>query len=721
MVLHRYTRFIDRVGALVNRTLTATEKIQYYRDRRTRLAIVASLTALCVAATVYFHIFLRVEIVFTHIFYIPIVLAALWFERRSFIVTALLGTVLVVTNIMASLSGFYEDLLRVSVMLFVNLMTVLLAESIEESEEVVRETEEKYRTIVETARDAIITADERGRVVSWNHGAEKIFGYTADEMKGKQINKIISEQNRDMHNFQDINSDISLMITDVEAIRKDGKRVPVDISITGWHYLGENFVTAVIRDISERKKAEEALKESEKKFRAVFNGVDDIITIVELRDNGLPGNYIEVNRTAVEKLGYSRDELLNMTPMDLGPTEEEISDNMRTLLESRAARFERTYISKDGRRIPVEVNSRLIEIGGRNVVVSVSRDITHRIENERKLRESEEKYRSLFDLSPDYIILLDLEGGVILDINSTLSERLGMAPEELRGTSIYDVEFIAADVKDKFRSKLEIIKDEGNIEPYEVVLNDPLGRKYTVRIYNKLVHAEGRDCALVVLHDISDLKRTQRMLEKSLEEKELLLKEIHHRVKNNLMIISSLLSLQSRKAKDEETLDLFRESENRARSMALIHERLYRSEDLKNIDMGEYVRTLASEVFRSYSADSRIRLNMDVDELKVDVETAIPVGLIVNELLTNAVKHAFPDGEGTVSVSVKRSNKHVLIEVSDDGVGFPPDLDWESSPSLGLQLVRNLTDQIDGTAEMISDGGTTFRITFTEKGVIDEK
>ena len=657
MVLHRYTRFIDRVGALVNRTLTFTEKIQSYRDMRTRLAIVASLTALCVAATVYFHIFLRVEIVFTHIFYIPIVLAALWFERRSFIVTALLGTVLIVTNIMASLSGFYEDLLRVSVMLFVNLITVLLAESIEESEEVIRETEEKYRTIVETARDAIITADERGRVVSWNHGAEKIFGYTADEMKGKHINKIISEQNRDRHNFQDINSDVSLMITDVEAIRKDGKGVPVDISVTGWHYLGENFVTAVIRDISERKKAEEILKASEKKFRAVFNGVEDIITIVELRDDGLPGNYIEVNRTAVEKLGYSRDELLNMTPMDLGPTKEEISDNMRKLLERKAARFERTYISKDGRRIPVEVNSRLLEIGGKNVVVSVSRDITHRIENERKLRESEEKYRSLFDFSPNFIALINPDDGVILEVNSAVIKNLGITPEELKGKSIYELEFISDDVKNEFRSRLAEIKVFESIESYETVLYDINGKEYTVRIYSKLINAEGRDCVLVVINDISDLKRTQRMLEKSLEEKELLLKEIHHRVKNNLMIISSLLSLQSRKAKDEETLDLFRESENRARSMALIHERLYRSEDLKNIDMGEYVRTLASEVFRSYSADSRIRLNMDVDELKVDVETAIPVGLIVNELLTNAVKHAFPDGEGTVSVSVKRSNK----------------------------------------------------------------
>ncbi|MEM4196403.1 MAG: PAS domain S-box protein, partial [Methanothermobacter sp.] len=420
-------------------------------------------------------------------------------------------------------------------------------------------------------------------------------------------------------------------------------------------------------------------------------------------------------------LGYSRDELLSMTPMDLGPTEEELSANMKTLLERKAARFERTYISKDGRRIPVEVNSRLLEIGDKKVVVSVSRDITHRLENERKLRESEEKYRSLFDLSPNFIALINPDDGVILEVNSAVIKNLGISPEELKGKSIYELEFISDEVKNEFRSRLAKIKVFESIEPYETVLHDINGKEYTVMIYSKLINAEGRDCVLVVINDISDLKRTQRMLEKSLEEKELLLKEIHHRVKNNLMIISSLLSLQSRKAKDEETLDLFRESENRARSMALIHERLYRSGDLKNIDMGEYIRTLASEVFRSYSADSRIRLNMDVAELKVDVETAIPVGLIVNELLTNAVKHAFPDGEGTVSVSVKRSNNHVLIEVSDDGVGFPPDLDWESSPSLGLQLVRNLTNQIDGTVEMISDGGTTFRITFTEKGVIDEK
>ncbi|MBC7110619.1 MAG: PAS domain S-box protein [Methanothermobacter sp.] len=698
------------------RSLPFAERIQSYWDIRGRLALVTSLTVLCAAVTVYSHMVLGVEIVFTHLFYIPIVLAALWFGRKSFAVTALLGAVLIVTNLLASLGSLHGDLMRISVMFFVNTITVLLSESFKESEEALRESEKKYRTIVEAARDAIITVDINGRVVSFNSAAERIFGYSEAEIMGKHINTITSESNREKHGFDGImDRDVSMSIRDVEAVRKDGIHVPVEISVFSWQSMGEKFLTAFIRDVSERKKAENALIESERKFRAVFDGVEDIITMAELQDNGLPGKYLEVNRAAIEKLGYSRDELLNMSPLEIGMEGEMISDNIRKLLRDGSGTFNRTYITKDGRKIPVEVNSRLIELGGMKVAVSVARDISQRLENERRLRESEEKYRSLFNLSPEYILLLDPADGKILDVNSTLAQTLEIPVSDLREKSIYELDFLSDDVKNEFKSKLEMIKRTGILEPYEIVLTDPSGREYTVRIYNKLIHAEGRERLLIVLSDISDLKRTQSMLERSLAEKELLLKEIHHRVKNNLMIISSLLSLQSRQVKDRETMDLFRESENRTRSMALIHERLYRSEDLKNIDLAEYLGRLASEIFRSYSADSRIRLNLEIDELKVDVETAVPLGLIVNELLTNAVKHAFPDGEGTVTVSLRKRNGKVTLEVSDDGAGFPEDIDWESSPSLGLQLVRSLTEQIDGKVEMISEGGTTFRITFTEK------
>ncbi|MDI6702246.1 sensor histidine kinase [Methanothermobacter wolfeii] len=183
------------------------------------------------------------------------------------------------------------------------------------------------------------------------------------------------------------------------------------------------------------------------------------------------------------------------------------------------------------------------------------------------------------------------------------------------------------------------------------------------------------------------------------------------------MIISSLLSMQSRQIKDEDTLEIFRESENRARSMALIHERLYRSEDLKNVDISEYIRTLGVEIFNSYNLDpSMIRLSFDMQEFRADIETAIPIGLIFTELMTNAIKHAFPDGRGDIKVSLKRSDGTVTLEVSDNGVGLPGDLDWESTPSLGLQIVRGLSDQIDARVDVISDEGTTFRISFEELG-----
>jgi len=705
---------------LTYRILAVAEKMQSYWNRGARLVLVTSLTVICAAVTLYSHMVLGVEVVFTHLFYIPIVLAALWFGRKSYAVTAILGTLLVLTNVLASLGSLYE-LMRIFVMLFVNTITVLLSESFKESEEARGRTEEKYRTIIEAARDAIITVNGSGKVVSWNRAAEKLFGYSEAEMMGEHINTLISEINREKHDFSRIRDrDVSLSIADVEAVQKDGTHFPVELSVFSWQNMDEKFVTAFIRDVTERKMAENALIESERKFRAVFDGVEDIITMAEIHDNGLPGRYLEVNRAAVEKLGYSREELLKMTPLDIGMEGDGITDNIRKLLREGGGTFNRTYISRDGRRIPVEVNSRLIELGGRKVAVSVARDISQRLENERRLRESEEKYRSLFNLAPEYILLLDPGDGKILDVNSTLARTIEIHPGDLRGRSIYELDFLSDDVKKEFRSKLEIIMRDGFVEPYEMVMTDPSGREYNVRVYNRLIHAEGRDCLLVVLSDISDLKRTQSMLERSLAEKELLLKEIHHRVKNNLMIISSLLSLQSRQVKDEETMDLFRESENRARSMALIHERLYRSEDLKNVDLAEYLGRLASEIFRSYSADSRIRMNLEIDELRVDVETAVPLGLIVNELLTNAVKHAFPDGEGTVTVSLRRRNSRVILEVSDDGKGFPEDIDWESSPSLGLQLVRSLTEQIDGEVEMISDGGTTFRITFKEKGLATE-
>jgi two-component sensor histidine kinase len=182
------------------------------------------------------------------------------------------------------------------------------------------------------------------------------------------------------------------------------------------------------------------------------------------------------------------------------------------------------------------------------------------------------------------------------------------------------------------------------------------------------------------------------------------------------MVISSLLNLQSNYIKDKEDFDMFRESQNRAKSMALIHELLYRSDDLKSIDFGDYMSTLITDLFNTYINDSHnLKLNLDLQNIKLDINTSIPLGLIVNELVSNSLKHAFPNGkEGEIYISLKVDNGKYILIVGDNGVGITDDIDFENTDSLGLQLIVNLTKQIDGEIELDKSHGTEFSIRFEE-------
>jgi len=218
--------------------------------------------------------------------------------------------------------------------------------------------------------------------------------------------------------------------------------------------------------------------------------------------------------------------------------------------------------------------------------------------------------------------------------------------------------------------------------------------------------------------EITERKRAEEQIKASLREKEVLLQEIHHRVKNNLQVISSLLNLQSGYLECPQASDIFKDSQHRVRSMALIHEKLYRSENLAEIDFGEYIQDLAAYLFRSQNASSRgITLTVQAEHVFLDVDAAVPCGLIVNELVSNTLKHAFPNGQTGESQIAMRAdaNHHVTLIVSDNGVGFPPELDFGQTESLGLQLVNTLVDQLDGTIELYHKNGTNFKITFSTR------
>jgi two-component sensor histidine kinase/putative methionine-R-sulfoxide reductase with GAF domain len=214
--------------------------------------------------------------------------------------------------------------------------------------------------------------------------------------------------------------------------------------------------------------------------------------------------------------------------------------------------------------------------------------------------------------------------------------------------------------------------------------------------------------------DITQRKRVEEQIKTSLQEKEVLLKEIHHRVKNNLQVISSLLHLQANYVKDAQAIDMLRESRDRVRSMALVHEKLYRSKDLARVDLAEYTRNLASHLFRSYETTGRrVQMNIDVGDVDLGIDAAIPCGLIVNELVSNALKHAFPAGRGgEVYIGLALADGQYTLVVRDNGTGFPPGLDFSNTDSLGLQLVGMFVRQLNGAIEMAEAEGTTFRIQF---------
>lgn len=216
--------------------------------------------------------------------------------------------------------------------------------------------------------------------------------------------------------------------------------------------------------------------------------------------------------------------------------------------------------------------------------------------------------------------------------------------------------------------------------------------------------------------DINSLKAAEKNLKTSLEDKELLLRELHHRVKNNMQIISSLLNLQSQHIKDKRDLKIFKSSQTRVKTMSLIHEELYSSQDFSHIHLSKYIRNLTKELLTSNIGDpGRVQLTVNVEEIKMELETAIPLGLLINEIVANSVNHAFPNHrKGEIIVDLKRDGDAFVLKISDDGIGIPKKTDFEKAETLGFQLIKNLVNQLDGEIKMQTNHGTTFIIKFKE-------
>jgi two-component sensor histidine kinase len=256
-----------------------------------------------------------------------------------------------------------------------------------------------------------------------------------------------------------------------------------------------------------------------------------------------------------------------------------------------------------------------------------------------------------------------------------------------------------------------------NRKTIETILKRSDNSQINVEMSISLVKFSDVFYTVMVARDITERKEFENALKSSIKEKEVLIKEIHHRVKNNMQIISSLLNLQKQYVDEEEAVNVLMESQNRVKSMAMIHEKLYKSRNFSEINFADYIRSLVSDLFYSYGVDSnRVKTVILLDELMMGLETAIPCGLIISELVTNTLKYAFPhqkNGEFRIELHLDSDGLYNLI-ISDNGVGMPENVNFDETETLGLQLVNSLVNQLEGTIELTRNNGTQFKIKFKE-------
>ena len=713
------------------------------------------------------------------------------------------------------------------------------------AKEKLKASEEKYCTLVEKGNDGIIILQDN--VLKYvNSIICKVTGFTKEELIGKpflnyttpEYKKIVQERYE-----KRLRGDAIPNVYEIEIVSKYGLKTPVEINASRIEYEGRPASMAIIRDIAERKQADEKMKQSEEKYRDLFENANDAICII-----GSDLKYKDVNNKTVEMFGYTKEEMLHMNVIDIIPHEQiplSIIEFNKLRLKGSYEKFVGKARTKDGRLIDVEVSSSVIKdgekvIGSRDIIRDITerkrsedvlleskknlqeaqrlahigswqwtvatdtvkwsdelyhisgydpnssapsfkemsscytpeswkqlsavvakalqsgesyeldlemmrpdgtiihtstrgeadyddsgkivglhgtvQDITERKRVENMIKESETRLQNILDNSNTVVFLKDIQGRYIT-VNRRYEELFHVNRNEVVNKTDYDI--FPPEYADKFRiHDNQALEKLYAIEMEEVVPHDD-GLHTYISVKFPLLSQDGKPYAICgIATDISERKKAQEHIEKSLKEKEVLLREVYHRVKNNMQIITSLLNLQARYARDGEYREMFRESHNRIKSMSLVHEKLYQSKDLSTIDFKEYIKDIAKGLFLSYGANKgKIALVMDINNISLNINTAIPCGLIINELVTNSLKHAFTDGkEGEIKIAVHSMNENTIeLVVGDNGIGISEDLDFKTTKSLGLQLVTMLAEnQLHGEIILDRSKGTQFIITFKE-------
>lgn len=589
----------------------------------------------------------------------------------------------------------------------------------------VRIDESSYRSMVETILDAaIFVLDEDGRVVRWNAGAERIESYRAEEILGRHFSlfypREIAQSGKPERDLLAAVGTEGPFKDEGWRVRKDGSRFWAQVALTAARNDVGDVVgfMALIRDLTEQKRTELELRRSQERFHRAVESAPNAMIMVNRT-----GRIEMLNLQAELVFGYSRDELLGQ------PIEMLIPERFRRQHPGHRRAFfadprsrpmgvgrDLYALHKDGTEFPVEIGLNMIDTDEGAMVLAAIVDISERKDKEEALWRSHERFHTVVESAPNAMILVSRRGTMKM-VNFQTERLFGYSRSELLGKPIEIL------VPERFR------KDHPGFRA--AFFSDPQSRpmgvgrdlhglkkdgsEIAVEIGLNPIETDDGPMVLASIVDITERKQREEQLKAALAERNVLLREIHHRVKNSLQTVQSILNLKSAEITDQAALDALRDCQNRIQSMALIYDALYQSQNFVNVDFQRFLQCLGPRLMSSYGIDpSRVALEICAADVKLPIEAAISCGQLVNELIANSLEHAFPDGRpGRIIVELAADpNGDVVLSVSDDGIGLPHEVDFNRAATPGLQIVNSLARQLGGTLSVERTGLTRFTLRF---------
>ncbi len=594
--------------------------------------------------------------------------------------------------------------------------------------EKLRESEEKFRSLAEQSPNMIFI-NKRGRVVYANRKCEEVMGYRRVEFYSPDFDfmGLVAPEYRHTisTSFNRHTKGEEVSPVEYTLLTKEDRRIDAILTTKLIRYEGGTAILGTVTDITERKRAEEALQERELRYRNIITQADGVAYQLDW----VKQTYTFIDEGIERLTGYTSHEITPALFESL--IEEKIQYTSRdSAMTSEAShriggdtailyRADYRLRTTDGRTVwAADSAVQLRDFDGKLVgTLGMLQDITDRKRMERKLRESEERYRFLAEKSPLGLSIIGKDGSYKY-INDQFKRMFGYTLDDIPTgrewfRKAYPDEEYRRNIISTWLSDLESAKP-----------SEPRPRMYSVTckngeikevLFRPVIMETGDE--FVLYEDITERVHTEKQLKASLREKEVMLREIHHRVKNNLQVISSLLNMSCMQTNNQEAIALLADAQTRVLAMALIHSQLYQTERFDKMDMGILIRSLFAHLANIYATRSRFVTPVVLEDTGVflPITQAIPCSLVLNEVISNILKHAFKEGQrGTVEISVQDSaNGRIHIRIKDDGVGIPEDIEIHETHSIGLSLIRTLVqDQLEGTVQINRSNGTEFIMEF---------